>query len=251
MELDSFRQAAKITIASPSWAIDLQNIGAKNVDVLYYGYDESDFSHAEQLLNSDEIPSNLEILRNKFVISHLGLMGSDRNPKTMLGVISELTEKSEELKSDLLLFFPGEVDYVIRKEIEQLNLTAHSMLPGHISKSDSILAMLLSSVLLLLLNKADNVKGRLPGKIYEYLRAYKTILTLGPEDSDVGEILTKTRGGVCIDYENTSGIRNFILESYALWKNNNLPPVDKKEINFFDVQNQTKYLAQLLDEITG
>jgi hypothetical protein len=79
MEQDSFRQASKITIASPSWAKDLEKIGAKDVKVLYYGYDESDFVEAEESLKNKE--SDLQkILLDKFVISHPGMMGNDRNP---------------------------------------------------------------------------------------------------------------------------------------------------------------------------
>ncbi|MGC9343171.1 MAG: glycosyltransferase, partial [Bacteroidales bacterium] len=47
MEQGVFRQANRITIASPSWAKDLEKIGARDVKVLYYGYDKEDFTGNE------------------------------------------------------------------------------------------------------------------------------------------------------------------------------------------------------------
>ncbi|MCD6367231.1 MAG: glycosyl transferase family 1, partial [Bacteroidales bacterium] len=45
LEQEVFRVAKKITIASPTWAKDLEKIEAKNVDTIYYGYDEEDFKN--------------------------------------------------------------------------------------------------------------------------------------------------------------------------------------------------------------
>jgi hypothetical protein len=141
------------------------------------------------------------------------------------------------------------VDYEIQKNIVELGLKDVTLIPGHITKSEAIISMLLSSVLLLLLNKAENVKGRLPGKIYEYLRSYKKILALGPSDSDVNDILIKTNSGKCIDYENSEALREFILSAYESWKNNIKSGIRIEEIKKFDVKLQTKYLSELLNEI--
>jgi len=43
LEQETFQTAKKITTVSPSWKDDLESIGAKDVGVIYYGYDEDDF----------------------------------------------------------------------------------------------------------------------------------------------------------------------------------------------------------------
>ena len=43
LEQECFRTAKKITIASPTWAGDLESIGAENVDPVFWGYDDDDF----------------------------------------------------------------------------------------------------------------------------------------------------------------------------------------------------------------
>ena len=64
LEKEAIENADKITIASPTWKTDLESIGARNVDVVYYGYDEADF---DQLIRNKNLDS--------FTIVHTGLLG--------------------------------------------------------------------------------------------------------------------------------------------------------------------------------
>lgn len=247
MEQDVFRLARKITVASPSWAKDLEKIGAKDVSVLYYGYDEEDFS--ENILVSTANPE-LDPIRKRFVINHAGLLGMDRFPDRFLEALAELGEENESFQKDLFIYFPGEVDFSIRDYIKKLGLENNTLYPGHISKELAVTSMRLSNILLLPLNKAENVKGRLPGKLYEYLRSYTPILALGPEDSDVNVILKQTRTGKCLDYENKNEIKKYISGVYDSYKKGiKSENFLEDEIRQFDVKNQTKKLAEFLNEV--
>jgi glycosyltransferase involved in cell wall biosynthesis len=246
MEQGVFKQADKITIASPSWASDLERIGAKNVDVLYYGYDEDDFINRKI---SDSDLQKIEILKNKFVINHAGLLGLDRFPKTFLDVLAKVCQTNVDFKDKLLIFFPGEVDYSIIEYIYSLGLENQSVFPGHISKELAIESMILSDILLLPLNKADNVAGRLPGKIYEYMRSYTPILALGPEGTDVEKILKDTKTGKCINYDDSENLESFVYETF----NNAKPPFESRKVSesikAFSVKSQTEKLGNLLNQI--
>jgi glycosyltransferase involved in cell wall biosynthesis len=247
MEQGVFKQASLITIASPSWAKDLQKIGAKGVKVLYYGYDEEDFLHTEL---SNEQRKILGSLENRFVINHAGLLGMDRFPEKFLEVLSEIARGSDEFKKELLLYFPGEVDYSIKQCIRDLSLEQNTTYPGHISKDLAVESMKKSSLLLLPLNKAENVKGRLPGKLYEYLRSYTPVLALGPEDSDVNHILKQTQTGICLNYDDRNKIKEYILSVYTGFKKlESTTSYLKEEISRFDVKNQTQILAGYLNEV--
>lgn len=249
MEQDVFRLADKITIASPSWAKDLEKIGARNVSVLYYGYDEDDFS-ADVMSSVGK--SELTHLSKRFVINHAGLLGMDRFPDKFLDVLAELCSELEDFKKELLIYFPGEVDYSIKNYIQALGLENNTLYPGHISKELAISSMRSANILLLPLNKAENVKGRLPGKLYEYLRSYRPILALGPEDSDVNVILKRTRTGKCLDYENKDEIRKYISGVYDSYKKGvKAEDFLEDEIRQFDVKNQTGKLADFLNEVSN
>lgn len=67
MEKRVFENADKITIASPTWKNDLEKIGANDVSVVYYGYDETDFEKIDS-----------KKLSNKILITHAGLLGIER-----------------------------------------------------------------------------------------------------------------------------------------------------------------------------
>jgi glycosyltransferase involved in cell wall biosynthesis len=247
MEQDVFRQADKITIASPSWARDLEEIGAKDVDVLYYGYDEDDFSNTG---DSSKREKELSFLKDRFVINHAGLLGMDRFPGVFLEVLAEIASENKKFSDQLLLYFPGEVDYSIREYIDKLGLKNNALFPGHISKELAVESMKLSDLLLLPLNKAENVKGRLPGKLYEYLRSYTRVLALGPPDSDVNSILEKTQCGKCLDYDDRIQIKSFLEDLYKNFSEGRIQGnISKEEIGFFDVKNQTSILAEHLNKI--
>lgn len=249
MEQDVFRLAAKITIASPSWAKDLEKIGAGNVSVLYYGYDEEDFS-GDAMSSAGRL--ELTPLSKRFVINHAGLLGMDRFPDKFLEVLAELGSEIEDFNKDLLIYFPGEVDYTIKNYIRELGLENNTLYPGHITKDLAVASMRLANLLLLPLNKAENVKGRLPGKLYEYLRSYTPVLALGPEDSDVNKILKETRTGRCLDYQNRDEIKKYVSFVYDSYKKN-IKSEDflEEEIKRFDVKNQTKKLAGFLNEVSN
>ncbi|HON19008.1 MAG TPA: glycosyl transferase family 1 [Salinivirgaceae bacterium] len=238
MEQEVFKTAKKITIASPSWKEDLEAIGAQNVDVIFWGYDEDEFSSTRQQLDS------------RFTITHAGMLGFDRLPDTLFKVLSDLKNQIEGFDKNLLIQLPGMVDISVIESLKKNNLMEQSWLPGTVSRTEAIQLTFNSQVLLLPLNKADNVKGRIPGKLFECLRAYRPILCLGPSDSDVAKIIASTGAGNTIDYDNYEGIRNFILERYqAYLQGTNYIP--QSDIEQFSVKNQTGKIAAFLNQIVS
>ena len=85
--------------------------------------------------------------------------------------------------------------------IKSANLEDNYMPLGNISRPDAIELTRKAHLLLLPLNIADNAKGRIPGKLFENLRAERPILCLGPKDSDVSNIIAKTNTGESFEYD--------------------------------------------------
>jgi hypothetical protein len=230
--------ASKITIASPTWAKDLEKVGGYNAQPIFWGYDEDDF------------PETKPEYDNTFTIIHAGQLGYDRFPKTFLDVVTEITSENPEFKKDLRIKFAGTVDFEIEDYIINKRLSDNYEALGKISFPEAINLTLKAHLLLLPLNIAENAKGRIPGKLFENIRAKRPILCLGPTDSDVSQILIETKTGKTFEYDDRQGIKSFILSIYSNYKNK-VNTVDAKNIEIYNVKNQVRKLATFLDEITS
>lgn len=236
LEQEAFRTAKKTTIVSPTWKKDLEEIGAKNVDVIYWGYDEDDFKTDEPELDSD------------FSIIHAGQLGYDRRPTTFIKLLGDLKRENPEFGKHLKLKFAGTVDYAIKEMIIEAGLEDNYVAFGNVSRPQAIELTRKAQVLFLPLNIADNAKGRIPGKLFENLRAKRPILCLGPKGSDVSNIIKTTNTGGSFEYDDYEGIKKFLLEIFDKFlQNKNILNVEN--IEQYTVENQTKILAGYLDEL--
>ena len=240
MEQEAFRVAKKITIASPSWKKDLESIGAGNVEIIYWGYDEADFK------NLPAIPVN----KDGFIISHAGLLGYDRKPDGFFRALADLVSENPSFAEKLRIILAGSVDYSVRESMNDFGLEKHSSFLGNIKRADAINLSLKSQLLILPLNKADNAKGRIPGKLFEYLRAEVPVICFGPEGSDVENILNSTKRGKSFAYDDYPGIKDYISEVFTKYQAGTKSIVNPMDISTYDVRNQTGKVARYLDEIS-
>jgi hypothetical protein len=70
-------------------------------------------------------------------------------------------------------------------------------------------------VLLLPVNRAANAAGRIPGKLFELLRAGKPILSFSDTPGDVDSFIAKHNAGITTGYEDTEAICNFLNAQLA------------------------------------
>lgn len=240
MEQEAFRQAKLTTIVSPSWKRDLESIGAKNVRVLYWGYDPDDFAGLTRRPHA------------KFTLTHLGIMGHDRNPESLFAAVRQLMEEVEGFATDFELRLYGQVDHRVHQSIEQHGISEVVDYRGTISRAEALQETLDSQLLLLLLNQQDNAAGRIPGKLFEYLAARRPILTFGPTDSDVAAILKDTRSGSVFPYGIApAGPAQYLRDAYHEYKKGVVAvPTDEERIRKYSHPVLVEQLARWLDEIT-
>ena len=235
LEQEVFNTAKKITIASPTWKADLESIGARNVDVLYYGYDEADFEGFQSIKNE------------VFTIVHAGLLGSDRNPIGLFESLGKLIEKHPDLAANIQIQLAGEVDHSVQQTIEANGLAQVTKYLGMISRQEVLNLYSASSLLLLPVNKATNAKGRIPGKLFELLRTGKPILVFGPVDGDVKHLVEEKRRGSSFEYMDNTSI-GIYLEKVLI--NNEFENFDPSlSVEEFSNRKLTEKVAHLLDEI--
>lgn len=232
-----FKTAKKITIASPTWKIDLESIGAQNVDVIFWGYDEDDFSASKPEPDSD------------FSLVHAGMLGYDRNPATLFKVLAQLKSDIDGFAGKLVIKLAGPVDFSVIEQIKQSGLLENTTLSGTIQRPAVIDMISKAHIQLLPLNIAENAKGRIPGKLFENIRVERPVLCLGPNGSDVSKIIREVNAGRSYEYDDFEGIKNFVIERYQLF----LQHKNEYKLNDFSqysVKNQTGKIAQYLNQIT-
>ena len=238
MEQDVFKTAKKITIASPTWANDLEEIGAKNVDVIFWGYDEDDFR---------DLKNNLD---SKFTIYHGGILGFDRNPEIFFNVLADLKNEIPDFSSDLEIKLAGNVDVDVLKSLKNSNLEENLNNLGFIKRHEALQCAMNARLLLLPVNKADNAKGRIPGKLFELLRTSRPIIGLGIKGGDVENIILKCNAGVYLNYDDYNEIKEYITNQYFQFKKGNMVNTFA-DVEEYSIENQTKKISRYLDSIVN
>lgn len=236
LEQRVFNNADKVTICSETWTKDLESIGAKDVGTIVWGFDEDDFKNIEAELDK------------KFTISHFGSLGPDRNAQTLWKTLSFLAKEDPQFLNDLQLQLVGFVDKNIVKEIEDLGLENNVIKVDHIDRKEALKMECSTQILLLILNKAHNVMGRLPGKLFEYLGARRPILNIGPVESDAAEIIADAKAGFSVDFDDMENSIKVLTQLYQKFKDNKLLSNDG-DISKYTNRNLTGKLASYLNRI--
>ena len=237
-EEEAFRQASKITIVSKTWKKDLESIGAKNVSVIPWGYDDDDFTDITYQST------------HTFMICHIGLLGKDRLPETFIKAVAELCRENDLFRSHLDLRFIGAVDFSLKEIVKKENIAEHISFIEQISRADVLKLTASSQIQLLLLNKATNALGRVPGKLFEYLRAKRMIICLGPSGSDVEQIIDDTQSGISIEYEDLPAIKFHLLKAFDQYIKNGSTYIDQVNLEKYSIKKLTGEIAGFLNEIT-
>jgi hypothetical protein len=238
-EREVLQTADKVVTVSPSWAKDFEMLSGREAVSIPMGFDADDFT---------SIPPKSD----KFIISHFGTLGIDRNPEQLWTVLADLCQELPDFGNDLQIDLAGVIDYSVFEAIEKAGLQDKLHYERFLNRAEVIARMQASAVLLLLLNKGFgnyNVMGRIPAKLFEYLGAKQPVLVLGLPGSDVDKIIHETQAGVTVNYNDSSAIKESILTLYDAWK---------KGLQLYRPVNTEKYsfrwltgeMARLLDEIS-
>lgn len=203
-------KADHVVTVSPGCATDLERIAHRKIEVIYNGFDPTDYDFVKP--ESDK----------NFTITHFGAFNKDRNPSSLWIALNQIAETDSDFKKLLRIQLIGQTDESIINDIKKNNLLENLVLIDHLPHKEWLVLLSKSQVLLLPLNDAPNVKGILPGKMYEYMALRRPILALGPTDADYAEILRVTNSGVPLDFQDIKGIKETLHNYFQLFKENKL-----------------------------
>jgi glycosyltransferase involved in cell wall biosynthesis len=202
--------ADKVVTVSKSWAADFASMYHRQVDVVTNGFDTHDYP---------EQPIKLD---TSFTLHHVGMINKARNPEVLWKAIARLCAQHTEFRQDVQIAFTGKVDHSVLDMIEQYGLSAHVKQYGHVDHPVAIAHMRAAGVLLLLVNDAQDIKGRVPAKLFEYMAAQRPIVAIGDPEGDAAAILIETGCGVMHGLQDEEGVYQTLETCYQQWKSGTL-----------------------------
>ena len=210
---------------------DFKKITNTPIEVITNGYDEE--------------TSVAPPLSKKFLISHIGSLLSDRNPKILWEVLAELVREEPYFADDFSLCFAGKVSEDIEDDLRTYGLLAYYTYKGYIAHKDAVVLQKQSQVLLLIEIDSEETQGIIAGKLFEYMVSGRPILAIGPKDWDVTPILTETQTGTFVGYTDKEAMKAQILAYYKAYKADNLK-TEPKFIEKYSRVALTEQLAKLI-----
>lgn len=237
LERKVISNADVVTVVSNQIKNDFGLIGKGKIEVITNGFDDDDWLDSR----STQQDSN-------FSIVYAGTLTATRNPIVLWPVLRQLCTELPEFSNKLKIKIAGQVDAAVLKSIEDSKLIDHCILLGQLSHKDVIKLQLEAQVLLLVVNNTPNARGIVTGKFFEYLAAGRRIITVGPSNGDLAEMLELTGTGDVVDFDDFGKAKQVITKYFQLYIDGKINP-DKKNVSQFSRKELTCKLAEILDKV--
>ena len=124
-------------------------------------------------------------------------------------------------------------------------MESHTDFVGYVSHKEALKYQLKSQILLLIEINHEDTKAIIPGKIFEYFKAQRPILAIGPDGSDVESLIHESNLGHYYLYNEKEALKQRILNHFDLFLKGELK-VDSNDISKFSRKNLTKQLAETI-----
>ena len=225
-----------VLTVGPTIAEDFKKLGTRHVQWITNGFDRADLPQHETNRHNDK----------QFVVSHIGMLNSNRNPKILWQVLEELCH-DDEFYHAFELRLTGILSEEVLLSINSFTKLRRKLIATPSVHHSAVFQQYRESSLLILA-QTNSTKGasELPGKLFEYLGAQRPILALGRLESDVAKIIDETCAGQLFTYTDRSGLAQFVREEFKSWKAG-MTNRDYKNTAQFERKKLTKKLADWLD----
>jgi glycosyltransferase involved in cell wall biosynthesis len=235
LEAGVLKHCDRIVCVSRQFANLLQTEEKDKIEIIYNGYDESDFN--PHLKKSES-----------FKIVHIGGLNWNRYyPDFFIG-FENLLKKGKIESKRVELILAGSIEPAIADEL-QLLFSKFDILciSGYVSHEQAVEMMCEADLLLLFLEKVQKYEGHIPGKLFEYLATGNYILGVGSKSGDSAKILSQTNAGRVFNPGEDAVPE--ILEQYRKRQNNIKPNIRLDELQKFSRRNLTKQLINIFEDL--
>ena len=232
LERQVLSEATRVVTVGWDCAKGLENHEANNVAVITNGYDET---FVKTFPETSPKPNKV------FTMSHIGIIGANRNPEMFWEAISEL-----DIPMKIRLI--GQIDNSVIESIKRHNIENYVEIIPYIPHNQVIDEQQKSDVLLLFVNNTPNAQGILTGKLFEYIASGRPILSIGPENGDSARILNETQSGVTVDFNDKEKMKSVIRDFVEKYNDNQLITRHNEMVEKYSRRNLTKDFVKLLNE---
>jgi len=194
-----------------------------------------------------EAPKTVK-LDTAFTITHVGSLNADRNPDFFWETLKELTAENDDFKKSLKVKLVGKITTQVTACIAKFRLQDFVEHIEYVPHKEVSKYQLRSQVLLLPVNNVPSAKGILTGKIFEYLKAGRPILALGPTDGDLAALIDRTTSGKMVNFDDKQTLKTVLLSYFSAYQKNNLK-VSVKHLSDYHAKNITSKLVQIINSI--
>lgn len=254
LEKEVLTSANEVVTIGEHCAFGLKQIGNRDIKIITNGYD----------FNTDDLKKEIK-LTEKFTLSHIGIIGENRNPEKFWEAMGELIQASERInqeskysgqdtfskrasfKDALNIRLIGQVDRKVVKSIEANGLKDYVDFIPYIPHNEVIEKQAESQVLLLFINKIPNAKSIITGKIFEYIVSGRPIFAVGPEDGDIATILKETQTGIIIDFDDKKRMKDEIWNLFSKYSQNKLVTKHNAALDKYSRKNLATDYVNLLN----
>ena len=107
-----------------------------------------------------------------------------------------------------------------------------------------------SQVLLMLEVDDDESSYAIPGKLFDYLNSNRPIISIGPEQSEIRDILSNTGSGKFFNYNDYNSLKFHFEKLYKDYLNNNGSSKNNQNIDVYHRKNLTSKLVDIINKTT-
>lgn len=236
LEKEVLDGADLVVVTSPATKEEFEAISKTPVEVITNGYDYEPGNFASVELDE------------KFSISHIGSLLSERNPTLLWKIIAEISQENKAFKTDLKLVFAGAISEEVRQSLKQFKLLPNAEFKGYVPHDEALKLQRSSQVLLLLEIDKPETRAIIPGKLFEYIAAKRPILAIGPKGSDIEDIIKKTESGSFFNTNQEDDLKSWIVSLYKEYKLGKLA-INSKNTEIYSRRNLTGQMAELIHRL--
>jgi len=205
------------------------------------GFDPEDY----QILNTTPLSTPGEV----FTICYMGSLKTRQYIDSFFQVLTNIQQIYSGTRMKIQIKFIGRVDPAIVNKIKQKDIGLSPIFTGYLDHTIALKQAAQADMLLLIIGKSHIANRILTGKLFEYLMLRKPILAYGPLNGAVHQVLTQTKAGQLFNYDDLPGPRQFIINQFQKWENNETTDANIQNLNKYNRIEQTKQLANIFEEL--
>jgi len=228
-------EATAVLTVTPAVQADYQARTSTPVAMITNGFDTDDFT-------VDPAP------HGDFNVVHTGLFAAAGNPLVFWDILAERCADDEEFRNKLRIRLSGKTDAEIIAAIQERGLGPNLVDNGYVNHEKAVMEQRSADLLLLPLRQEPEYAMILPGKLFEYLAARKTVLGIGQPDGACAKVLDETGAGVMYGWEDAQGMKDALDCAWKAFRGEATPFVPAG-IDKYSRKALTVRLAELLDSV--